>query len=57
MVTIHPLDHAMSQNRKPLSFDFYVPELRVLIEFDGIQHFEPVGRWGGKAKLRRIQDY
>lgn len=47
----------LGRNRRPLSFDFYVPELRVLIEFDGIQHFEPVGRWGGKAKLESIQDY
>ncbi|AZF89165.1 hypothetical protein Goe5_c00570 [Bacillus phage vB_BthM-Goe5] len=27
---------------KSLNFDFYVPELNLCIEFDGIQHFEPV---------------
>lgn len=27
---------------KPLPFDFYLPELNICIEYDGIQHFEPV---------------
>jgi len=27
---------------KSLNFDFYVPSLNLCIEFDGIQHFEPV---------------
>lgn len=29
-------------------FDFYLPEHRVLIEFHGIQHYEPVERFGGE---------
>lgn len=28
-------------------FDFYLPDYRVLIEFHGIQHYEPVERFGG----------
>ena len=28
-------------------FDFYLPKYRAVIEFDGIQHYEPVDRFGG----------
>jgi hypothetical protein len=31
-----------------LRFDFYLPEHRAAIEFDGLQHFEPVDFTGGK---------
>jgi len=34
-----------------LPFDFYVPEIKLLIEYDGIQHFEPVKYYGGEKKL------
>lgn len=33
---------------KPLPFDFYLPEYDKCIEFDGIQHFEPIDRFGGQ---------
>lgn len=29
------------RHRKPLRYDFYLPDLNLLIEFDGKQHFEP----------------
>ena len=29
-----------------LFFDFYIPKLNMVIEYDGIQHFEPVFRKG-----------
>jgi hypothetical protein len=29
-------------NKKFLKFDFYIPVLKLLIEFDGVQHFRPV---------------
>lgn len=32
-------------------FDFYLPEQNILIEFHGIQHFEPVERFGGVTEL------
>ena len=32
--------------RRVLSFDFYLPEYNILIEFDGRQHFEPVNFHG-----------
>lgn len=41
-----------------LFFDFAVikdDELKMLIEYDGRQHFEPVESWGGMEELKRIQ--
>lgn len=32
------------KNKKPLPFDFFLVDYNMLIEFDGIQHFEPM-RW------------
>jgi hypothetical protein len=37
------------------SFDFYLPDFNLLIEYDGIQHFEPVKFFGGVKTLNRIQ--
>lgn len=31
---------------RPLSFDFYLPAIRIAIEYDGKQHFEPVNFTG-----------
>jgi len=28
-------------------YDFFLPKLNILIEYDGRQHFEPVNEWGG----------
>jgi len=37
------------RNELPLPFDFYLPELNICIEYDGIQHYKPVKRFGGIA--------
>ena len=48
------------RNKRPLPFDFYLPEYNICIEYDGVQHFEPTdfaGRgelWANK-KLEQIQ--
>jgi len=34
-----------------LSFDFYLPDYNICIEYDGIQHFEPVKYFGGLKEL------
>lgn len=31
-----------------LEFDFFIPSIKIAIEFDGIQHFKPVKHFGGK---------
>src|SRR5699024_3300083 len=44
--------------KKELPFDFYLPTLNTAIEYDGIQHFEPVNIFGGKEsfELQMIKD-
>lgn len=37
---------------KKLSFDFFLPEHKLAIEFDGLQHFEPVEFFGGEEKFK-----
>ena len=46
------------RNKLPLLFDFYLPELNILIEFDGEQHFKSMKYFGGdKAfQLSQIND-
>lgn len=34
-----------------LPFDFYIPSKNILIEFQGIQHYKPVERFGGKDRF------
>ena len=36
-------------------YDFYLPDQNILIEFHGIQHYEPVGHWGGEDGLKKRQ--
>jgi very-short-patch-repair endonuclease len=38
-----------------ITFDFYLPILRVCIEFDGRQHFEPIDKFGGVDTYERIK--
>ena len=40
------------KNKYKLPFDFYLPELNMCIEYDGIQHFEPVEHFGGDKVFR-----
>lgn len=43
------------RNKKPLPFDFYLPEYNLCIEFQGRQHFEPVEDFDGEEGFLRIQ--
>lgn len=36
------------KNTLPLSFDFYLPDQNLCIEYNGMQHYEPVEYFGGK---------
>jgi len=38
-----------------IEFDFYLPSLRVCIEFDGIYHFQPVEELGGLNTYERVK--
>lgn len=44
------------RNRR-IPFDFYPPETRTLIEFDGKQHFIKSELWGGHHLLERTQHH
>lgn len=40
-------------NKKELPFDFYLPNIKACIEFDGEQHFKEVEFFGGKKGLEK----
>ena len=39
------------KDKRPLPFDFYLPEYNICIEYDGEQHFIPIDYWGGESRL------
>ena len=39
---------------KPLSIDFFIKEINLAIEVQGIQHFMPVKYWGDEKKLLKV---
>ena len=43
--------------KRKLKFDFYLPDLNKLVEYDGVQHFEPVGFFGGEKGLKKTKAY
>ena len=43
------------KNKKRLPFDFYLPHLNICIEYDGIQHFQPVEAFGGLKAFEECQ--
>lgn len=44
---------------RPLRYDFFIPKLNMLIEYDGIYHYEAVshGEDSGELRLQRQQWY
>lgn len=40
---------------RALRFDFYIPELNTIVEYDGEQHFRPSQKYGGIEEFKRIQ--
>ena len=43
-------------NKKPLPFDFYLPNNNICIEFDGPGHFKPI-QWHGISKTKAKDIY
>lgn len=39
--------------KNTLPFDFYIPSMNMCIEYDGIQHFEPVEYFGGEKNFKK----
>ena len=40
---------------KKLPYDFYIPSMNAVIEYDGEQHFMPVTAFGGQPAFERLQ--
>ena len=40
------------KNKYVLHFDFYLPELNICVEYDGIQHFKSIEFFGGEEALK-----
>ena len=36
------------RDKNPLPFDFYLPDYNICIEYQGIQHYKPIGYFGGQ---------
>lgn len=48
-------EHCRAKNALP--FDFYIPSKNLLIEYDGIQHFESIDVFGGESQLKTQKYY
>jgi hypothetical protein len=49
------IDFINSYRESSIEFDFYLPKLRTVVEFDGRQHFEPIDEFGGMEFLDRVK--
>lgn len=38
-----------------LAFDFYIPSVNTIIEYDGKQHYEPIKHFGGKKTFKALK--
>lgn len=45
------------RDAQPLSYDFYIPDQSILIEYQGIQHYQPVDHFGGKSQFKLQQKH
>ena len=54
---IHQKEFDNCIDKRRLSFDFYLPDHNLCIEYDGIQHFESIDFWGGNDNLKYIQEH
>jgi hypothetical protein len=43
------------KNKRLLPFDFYLPKMNILIEYDGKQHFKSIKYFGGEEGLKKRQ--
>ena len=43
------------RDKQSLSFDFWIPKLSLLIEYDGAHHFQPISYFGGLKAFKGIQ--
>lgn len=48
---IHHHGFSDCKNKQLLEYDFYLPGYKLLIEYDGEQHFHPIKHFGGQKKF------
>lgn len=41
------------KDEKILSFDFYLPDNNIVIEYQGVQHYRPLKHWGGEERFKK----
>ncbi|QSO48768.1 PDDEXK family nuclease [Alicyclobacillus mengziensis] len=60
MCRLFPKERILRHYRGPelagLELDVYLPDRKLGIEYQGIQHFQPVKHWGGDESLKRTQE-
>jgi very-short-patch-repair endonuclease len=49
--------NALKGDKNLLKFDFYLPEHKLLIEYDGIQHYKAIDYFGGKNNFSKQREY
>lgn len=45
------------RDKKPLPFDFYLPDYNMCIEYQGEQHFRPYCKFGGEIGLKKLREH
>lgn len=45
------------KDKSYLSYDFYIQDQNILIEYQGIQHYRPVALWGGENQFKTQQKH
>ena len=41
------------KDSRPLSYDFYLPKQKILIEYNGEQHYRPIEFFGGNVAFKK----
>ena len=55
--TQYKFDNLVGVNNGKLSYDFYLPQYNVLVECQGIQHYEPIEYFGGEEQFKIQQEH
>ena len=42
---------------QPLSYDFYIPDQNILIEYQGVQHYQSIDYFGGEDQFKNQQNH
>lgn len=50
-------EHRVTIEKRTYRFDFYLLSLKTIIEYNGIQHYQPVEHFGGQEEFQKRQLY